>query len=243
MAHALELLAPLRRALVPVPAGQPGVCPLCRTGMDAGYQHCFSCNQATNILGSLQPVLPIALSVHGAQFHFTLNQYKRSPDRAVRQRMALQLAALLVTFLAHHNSCLAEWDVIVPVPSPRGVALDAVLNLTPQRTTVVHALTATRDSQDRPVDPSRFAVSGVPDGARVLVLDDMFTSGASLFSARESLMAAGLDVVDAVVMGRHVRPDGWAPAADLMSWLDGRAWSPEHCGRCNGEWRTTPTLF
>lgn len=242
MPSAREILEPIQAALVPVPAEQAGVC-LCRTGLDPRYARCFSCNQAWSALGPLEPVLPIAMSVHNRQLHYTLNQYKRGGDAAARRGMTLRLAALLVVFLSRHGGCLRDWDAIVPVPSPRGIALRAVLELTRYREQTAYALTAQRDSGGRPLDPSRFNVSEIDRGARVLLLDDTMTSGASLYSARATLTNAGVNVADAVVLGRHLHPDNWLPAQELLSWLGNRPWAPERCGRCGGEWRSTPTLF
>lgn len=243
MPAALEILEPIQAALVPVPAEQPGVCSVCRAGLDPRYARCFSCNQAWSALGPLEAVLPIAMSVHNEQFHFTLNRYKRGGDAVAQRQMALRLAALLVVFLDRHHTCLAGWDVIVPVPSPRGVALRTVLDLTAYRDRTVYALTAQRDSEGRPLDPSRFDVGVIDRDARVLLLDDTFASGASLFSARAALSNAGVTVADAVVLGRHLHPDKWPPAQQLLSWLGDRPWVPERCGRCGGEWQSTPALF
>lgn len=243
MPSALEILEPLQAALVPVPAEQSGVCPLCRAGLDPSYARYYSCNQAWSAFGALEGILPIAMSIHNEQFHYTLNQYKRAADAAVRRAMALRLAALLVTFLARHGRCLGDWDVIVPVPSPRGVALRAVLDLTRFREQTVDALTARTDSGRRPLDPSRFDVAAVDRESRVLLLDDTFTSDASLYSARVALTNAGVTVADALVLGRHLHPDNWSPAEELLSWLRDRQWVPARCGRCNGEWKATPTLF
>lgn len=228
---------------MPVAAEQSGVCPICRAGIDPQYTRCYSCNQAWAALGPLEPVLPVAMSLHGGQFHFMLNQYKRAGDPATRRPMMIRLAALLAVFLARHRECLSEWDMIVPVPSPRGVALREVLEMTRYGELTAYALTAGADSVGRPLDPERFQVGAIDRESRVLLVDDTMTSGASLFSARTALSNAGVTVADALVLGRHLHPDNWPPAQALLSWLGNRRWDADRCGRDGGEWRSTPTLF
>lgn len=159
--------------------------------------------------------------------------------------MALHLAALLTVFVHFHAKCLGDWDIIVPVPSTSRVALMSVLDMTPLRVQVVELLRPSNDFQSdgRVANPARFSVDGSARGTRVLLLDDTFTTGASLFSARAALNNAGAHVVQAVVLGRHIQPEKWPPAAELLSWLRPRPWIPEQCCICFGEYRDLPSLF
>lgn len=245
MATALDVLAPLRAGLIAVPAQQRAVCSVCRNGIDPAWPLCPSCNKAHVRLGSLDPIIPVSLSIHGEQLHFALRKYKDADDADIRQRMALRLAALLTVFVHYHSKCLGDWDIIVPVPSTSRNALTPVLDMTPHRKKVVELLHPSDDfdPDGRDVDPARFSVDSDPRGTRVLLLDDTFTTGASMFSARAALMNAGAVVVQAVVLGRHIRPDKWPPAEELLSWLRGRPWNPEQCCICSGEYRTVPSLF
>ena len=68
----------------------------------------------------------------------------------------------------------------------------------------------------------------------MLVLDDTFTRGPTLFSALAALRAAGAFVVGPVVLGRHLNP-GWGPSQALLSWLHDRTWDEARCCRCDGE--------
>ncbi|MGH3275607.1 MAG: hypothetical protein ACRDNZ_14950 [Streptosporangiaceae bacterium] len=76
------------------------------------------------------------------------------------------------------------------------------------------------DGRVRDLDPKRFTVVGPPgagnggsalEGARVLLLDDTWTTGASVQSAAMALRRAGASDVAAVILGRHLRQqDGTA---------------------------------
>jgi hypothetical protein len=57
--------------------------------------------------------------------------------------------------------------------------------------------------QVRDLDPSRFRSAALP-GARVLLLDDTWTTGSSAQSAAMALREAGASSIITVVLGRHV---------------------------------------
>ena len=80
----------------------------------------------------------------------------------------------------------------------------------------------------------RFAVTRAVSGERLLILDDTFTSGATLFSAVAALLDGGAEIVGPVVLGRHVQPS-WEPSRAMLSWLRTRSWVDERCCRCDGE--------
>jgi hypothetical protein len=62
--------------------------------------------------------------------------------------------------------------------------------------------------QVRALDPERFRAAEPLAGARVLLLDDTWTTGASAQSAALALKRAGARSVAVVVLGRHM-PAGW----------------------------------
>ncbi len=59
------------------------------------------------------------------------------------------------------------------------------------------------DGRARDLDPERFTAPRLA-GARVLLLDDTWTTGASVQSAAMALRGAGAGAVAAVVLGRHL---------------------------------------
>lgn len=80
----------------------------------------------------------------------------------------------------------------------------------------------------------RFNVTREVRGERILVLDNTFTRGPTLFSAVAALRDAGATTVGPVVLGRHLKPS-WPPSRELLAWLASRTWDEKRCCRCWGE--------
>jgi hypothetical protein len=242
MATRDEVLLPLRPALVPVPAnGQIGICAICHSNCPAEFSTCYPCRQAS----TLDPpsILPISMSISHGLVHHHLRMYKDAPDELTRGRLVLRLAALLSVFMENHGACVGEWDMVTCVPSERRVAMASVVaKLQRFQGRTFEVLRAQSEATGRALDPDRFQVTSVVSGQRVLLLDDTFTTGASLFSAIAALRQAGAVVVGPVVLGRHVQAS-WAPSQEMMSWLADRTWDEHRCCRCNGERRDAGALF
>lgn len=235
MATAAELLLPLRPGLVPVPAaGQPGVCGICHSGCGPSYGQCYPCSEALQVLGAGE-VLPISMSIEGGLLHHHLRGYKDDRSPQVRARMSLRLAALVAVFFDNHDRCVGDFDSVVSVPSPSRTAIEAIVQRLPSlRDRYRPALQVTGVGAKGDLRADRFRLTRGVDGELVLLLDDTFTRGPTIFSAVAALRQAGAVVVGPVVIGRHVKP-GWAPSRELLSWLDKRCWDDERCCRCDGE--------
>lgn len=235
MATAAELLLPLRPGLVPVPAaGQPGVCGICHSGCDPSFRQCYPCLEAVQVLDAGE-VLPISMSIEGGLLHRHLRGYKDDRNPQVRARMSLRLAALVAVFLQNHGRCVSDFDSVVSVPSPTRTAIEAILQRLPAfRDRYRPALQVTGVGSKGDLRADRFELTRGVDGETVLVLDDTFTRGPTLFSAVAALRQAGAVVIGPVVIGRHIRPD-WPPSRELLRWLDGRSWEESRCCRCDGE--------
>ncbi len=237
MANARELVLPLRGALVPVPAQpQLGVCSICHSSATAEFPICYQCDSAARV--DPPEILPITLSVHGELIHDHLRNYKDSRSTSVRDRTTLRLAGLLAIFMANHARCVGEFDYATCVPSERQVALEPVVRRTRCFAGRCRQVLAARPgSGERELDPARFVVTDGVAGDRVLLLDDTFVTGASLFSAVAALRERRAVVVGPVVIGRHVHRD-WAPSDALLSWIEKRPWDERRCARCDGERRS-----
>lgn len=237
-----EILLPLRPALVPVPAsGQIGICPICHSSCPAEYSTCYPCMQASQL--DPPSILPISMSIDRGPVHRHLRMYKDAPDELTRDRLALRLAALLSVFLENHSACVGDWDVVTCVPSQHRVAMASVVaKLQRFQGRSFDVLRAQPAASGRALDPDRFQVASDVSGRRVLLLDDTFTTGASLFSAVAALRRAGSTVVGPIVLGRHVQ-ESWGPSQEMMSWLGDRPWEEHRCCRCNGERREVGALF
>ena len=238
---ALELLQPLRSALVPVPAIQSDICRICHSSTNPGYSTCYQFGFDAAGLAATE-VVPITMSVGGELVHHHLRNYKDGRTDDERERLSRRLAALLAVFLANHSACLGEWDYAATIPSPTRSAVTTIAD----RTRLLHGnvrpvLSAVDGRFDRQFTLDRFALSDAVSGDRVLLIDDTYASGAAVQSAAAVLRAGGAEVVGPVVLGRHVEP-GWGPSARMLDWLRGRRWEPSRCCRCDGEMRDLDAL-
>ncbi|HEX9031381.1 MAG TPA: phosphoribosyltransferase [Streptosporangiaceae bacterium] len=213
---------PLLRAPRP---GEPGLCRVCR-GPSAGRgARCFQCDLHSQCAqGSLADlVVPVAFAIKGGAHARHLWQYKSARPGARAGEAAAKLRALLLVFLRDHGACL--WRT-ASASCPRAGAGPTHLAVVPtgRGRPGPHPLRALVDPytrrpwaelsarpgglQVRDLDPDRFAVAPVR-GARVLLLDDTWTTGSSAQSAAMALRQAGARQVVTVILGRHVGP-GWA---------------------------------
>ena len=132
------------------------------------------------------------------------------------------LRALLLVFLREHGHCLwrgapgGRPSHLAVVPSGRGRSgTHPLRGLLGGSLTLPWAGLTNRPAARHPVrelDPERFAAPRLP-GARVLLLDDTWTSGASAQSAAMALRLAGARWVAVVVLGRHLSEAGPPGAA------------------------------
>ena len=220
--------------LVPVPGvPQQGICPNCHTGKSDSYSLCHSCHSA----GSLAvPIVPIAMSEHGSLLHNYLSSYKRDSNSQVRERSTLKLAALLSLFIANHRSCIGDWDVVTTVPSQRGAAVEPIIRRVRSLESNYKRLLTSAVDLPRESNIDRFETTESVEGMRVLLIDDTFTSGSSLFSAAGRLRLGGASVAGPIVIGRHVR-SSWAQSSSMLKWLASRTWDASRCCECSGEFQ------
>lgn len=174
---------------------------------------------------------PVSLYRPGGVLHQALRGYKDGPP-ATRAVLASRVGALLGRFLWEQGPRIAPagWDGLVVVPSTTGRPglhpLEAALG-------AVGALAAqiwpgalrrgTGGVGHREAGDGAFAPGEGVDvaGARLVLLDDTWTTGARAQSAASALAAAGAEVEAVVVLGRVVTPVAGAPTG---------AWWERHVG-------------
>lgn len=213
--------------VAPPPPG-PGTCDWCHGPARPGRRRCWCCRTVAGALGRPSPpVVPLLLYQPGDRAHAVLRGYKDAADARTRAHLSARLAATLQWFLTGHRQCLAQAlgpvDAVCVVPgrprrtpaadgrtgpaagdAPLPLALRLVpalarlprLPLATGAGTVCHIAAAA----DAFVAPSGVA------GARVLLLDDTWTTGAHACSAAAALTGAGGTVAGIVVLGRSVNP-------------------------------------
>jgi hypothetical protein len=184
-------------------------------------------------------VVPISLYTIPGDLHRVLRRYKdaRGSRQQIRDREAI--AELVAGFLRRHQACLAAggepYDLLTTVPSTQGrlgphpltraVRTDPWLSAHHQELLVRGpASLGHARASDLGFLPCRAV-----DGARIVVLDDTWTTGARAQSAASALQSHGARVIAIVVVGRLVHP-GHSPVA-LKWWRDqaARRFSVDRC--------------
>jgi hypothetical protein len=199
------------------PRHGPGVCSRCLnlTGAD---RLCRACRANQHHLAA---VAPISYSVGGEWLHHLIVSYKRDADPSVPDAVDA-LTRICSAFLCAHERCVAAaagvsgFQLVTTVPS--GATLRDLHH--PLRRIVGELVAPTRDRYERLLvrsetpaiprvfDPGRYTPTRRLDGEAVLLIDDMWTSGASAESAAAALLAAGAGTVAAVIVARHLNR-GW----------------------------------
>ena len=213
---ALRAVVRAQQPLLSAPQpGCAGLCAVCRGPAWRGSARCFQCELhwqcAAGSLADL--VVPVAFAIKGGPHAGRLWQYK-SPrvTAAAGESPAAMLRAMLLVFLRDHGACLwraagtARPTHVAVVPTARGRPGTHPLRALAHGYLACPwaALTARpADEQVRDLDPERFRAVPVR-GARVLLIDDTWTTGSSAQSAAMALRAAGARSIVTVVLGRHV---------------------------------------
>jgi hypothetical protein len=220
----------------PLPPGD-GICRVCRSVAGSGYAICYPCSQHRAASGGqlIDVVVPIAYSIKGTQHAHNLIIYKA--DRPSNQAR-YYIASLGAIFFVDHWACLTgaaggSFTHVATVPSTKGRTGPHPLELILSRRTRLPAVAATPNlsysSDDRDFHADRFTVDQPVPAARVLLLDDTWTTGARIQSLAHALKTAGAAAVVAVVLGRHVNPSYGAakPLLDRLRSVSGFAL--DHC--------------
>ncbi len=230
-----------RRGLL-APRSGPGTCVRC---LDLGARSGGLCRNCRSHQPAAAIVLPISYSVGSDWLHQTIVAYKRRADRSVPDA-ARALATILDGFLVRHEACLASacgmagrFDLVTTVPSSsvlrdqRHPLRRVVGELTPSaRDRFARLLVrSAKPCAARRFDPERYTATRQLDGERVLLVDDMWTTGASAESAAAVLMAAGAGTVACVAIARHLNRE-WDLNDFRLRQIARRGFSFERCALC-----------
>ncbi len=213
-----EVTEPLARLCHPVPARGPGVCAICRGCTRPEFSTCYSCARVTGqVRRPCHQVVPLSLYAIPGELHATLRRYKDGETGEDRRRYTALVVSLLARFLFDHGDCLRScraggWDFITTLPStsrrgphPLSDAVRMVPWLAAQHQETL--LRGPGPMGHNLANDHGFVVSPDVRGARVLVVDDTFTTGARAQSAASALQLAGARVIAIVPVGRVIDPD------------------------------------
>jgi hypothetical protein len=233
-----ELTAPYGNFMVGPRRGQ-GVCGICFNLTDR-YTRCYACTHGERWLDAM---CPVAYSIAGEQLHHVLRGYKRRAGATAR-RFTVELAAVLWRHLETHERCLARaahsagFGLVTTVPSGETERDEHH----PLRRIVGELVVPTSGRYERLLRPSakgvkphvfdggKYETTRELKGSSVLVIDDMWTTGANAQSAAAALKRAGAGPVAVVVIGRHLNRDWHENDRRLQSLCRPFDWSS--CALC-----------
>jgi predicted amidophosphoribosyltransferase len=199
------------------PRQGPSVCQTCFNFTDH-YTQCYTCVRNEPWA---DVVAPISYSVARGHLHRALASYKRVNGGSAGA-LATGLAAVLWRFLAAHERCLVaqvgveRFQLVTAVPSSdrlrdRQHPLHWIVGELVGPTRPRHQRLLERSAVEvapRTLDPRKFQTRRELSGEPVLLVDDTWTTGASVQSAAAALKMAGAGPVVAVVIGRYLNR-GW----------------------------------
>ena len=202
-------------ALVLPPGVLDDVCRWCHGLLADRDTMCFNCEENSRALdGVLQPIIPISLYAKPSPMRDWLTFYKDDGDVAADTTAQTAIGTILERFFIENYNWLAslgaDGAIVVPStlrppPHPLAVLLQERRSLP---FSVMHGLSRTTATLGHN-QPSKEAFAASEDlrGKRILLLDDVYTSGARAQSAAYALRRIGAEIVALCVIGRRYNPD------------------------------------
>ena len=216
--------------LVLPPFGVKDACPGCRSVKYEPLEDlCENCRLNTYQLSGFRvAVEPITLYTKPSRLRDWLTFYKSEDERLEDREAVAAVAHILGRFIGANTDWLEglALDYLVVVPSTRrppphplqivAETLELGLEVNPvvRRTPVPLGF--------RAASAEAYETSGAVRGDRILLLDDVYTSGARAQSAAAALDNAGAQVVSLAVLGRRINPSFRPRAAELFAEQQGR---------------------
>lgn len=235
----IEISDALTGHLVTPPDDGVHVCPRCHTWsgaasiladasndpLDDRPGLCENCREITDVLGTGPLTLSLgSLYRKPSELRDWLTRYKGRDDQDDPFDPACfdKVRAILGRLLLEHGEQLEvargplDGVTIVPSTSRQGPhPLEQVVSTLDLDIELLHLLErGPGELGFRRPHPEGYIALGRPS-ARVLLVDDVYTTGARLNSAALALTRAGHEVVAALVLARRVNP-GYAPAAQAL---------------------------
>jgi predicted amidophosphoribosyltransferase len=230
--------------LVPPPGPGPGVCTTCRSWSGTSESQCANCHDTEQTLG--QPAIHLTVATlyrKPSLLREWVTGYKGSADGSTARQLEHRepISALLGRLLLEHgddidrrllgvNSVVVVPSTDRPPPHPLTEILMGLRLAAPTRDLLRRGpghLAFRQAARDGFV-----VMEDGPHPGRVLVVDDVYTTGARANSAAYALAAAGIPVAGVLVLARRVNVE-YHP--DVLAMWERQAAKPF-------DWRTGPVL-
>ena len=212
-------------AFVLPPLPNTRICPWCRGLLDSRDRSCFNCEEnATALDGRVQSIMPISLYAKPSPLRDWLTFYKDDGEVLADENAGEAIESILRRFFATNARWLedlaADYAIVVPStlrppPHPLAVLLQRAgvlpfdLHFGLRRTTA-------QLGHNRP-SKTAFEAADQLAGKRILLLDDVYTSGARAQSAAFTLRDAGAEVAALCIVGRRYNPAYSIETADVYA--------------------------
>jgi predicted amidophosphoribosyltransferase len=214
----------LRYALVPVPRDGQDVCPTCRSWRHERFPYCSNCMQAREELTSVcDRVIPISLYRRPSPLRDWLKYYKTASDYSRDEYLAF-LSVIAARFWLEARRTIIDvvgrYSLVTIVPSsvrPGAHPFKSVLEASGASDCIRDDLLRRGPGPlgHRLMSDDAFLANYDLSGQRILLADDVFTTGARAQSAVSCLHSAGAQVVAILVLARRVDPHFNSAAMEL----------------------------
>lgn len=214
----LERSEKLRSELVPPPIDAEDVCPLCRSWRDPKCRLCSNCLEALDTLARpCARMVPITLYRRPSQLRDWLTYYKRGQGDEYRPEYRFNLATILGRFMLENQSELwamtGGYSVACIVPSSSRQDVQHPLRALVSESSIFGAPVAdllrrgTAELGHRILSDQGFVPCRDVRGERILLVDDVYTTGSRAQSAASALQLAGGVVAAVLVVARRIDPE------------------------------------
>lgn len=203
---------------MPPPFDTPDVCPACRSSRSPGSDLCENCaDSRIQLPFTCEPIIPISLYRKPSPLRDWLSCYKPGNEDGYCPEFRDNLGLILCRFFDEHGVALrrrlANFDGICVVPSttrpPPHPLTEIAQEWIPTEFGPVEELLI-RDEGDlshRHANARAYQSNAELVNRRILLIDDVFTTGAHLHSAGSAVVASGGTVAGGVVIARRLNPD------------------------------------
>lgn len=209
------------RTLILPPVASDKVCSWCLGLLWGRVDACLNCEENAHALdGSVQAVVAVSLYSKPSPLRDWLTFYKDDGETLANPVAGNAIGQIFSRFIQHNAEWIAglnlDGAIVVPStlrppPHPLAILLQSVGSIP---FPILTGLSRTLEPLGHNAPHSRaFEVSPELIGKRILLLDDVYTSGARSQSAAFALRSAGATVAALFVLGRRYNPDYSADGA------------------------------